>query len=112
MNDFFPGSGGVDNPVTPEINDRLAMLLNEDWRKFAYEVLTDYQIQRIDMDNSTVYEKCFEMLKLWNQQSQKTVVNSMVIEILKKLKRNDILLSLADCKLLIIILMWYRYLNS
>ena len=77
------------------------MALNEDWERFAGFILEDNDIQRISMDNPLVYDKCFEMLNLWERMSENPVSKGMVKQKLIKLKRNDILSSLEESKYII-----------
>lgn len=86
--------GAIDN----KIKDYLAMTLHEDWKKFAFYILNDNDIKIIDIDQRGVYEKCFTMLNQWERNSKEPVTIIMVKQILEKLKRNDIWISMKDGK--------------
>ena len=74
------------------------MALNEDWKRFGMEILHDNDIKRIDIDQRSVYEKCFEMLNQWEKKSEVPVNIGMVMQVLLKLRRNDIWSSLQESK--------------
>jgi len=72
------------------------MSLNDDWKKFAYHILEDADIQRLDIDNATAYEKCFAMLTLWNTKSEIPISKAIVKLKLNELNRRDLLIDLAQ----------------
>ena len=84
-----------EEPMNNEIKDRLAMTLNEDWKRFAYRILDDADIERLDTDNNTVYEKCFAMLTMWNSKSDTQITKAIVKLKLNELNRRDLLIDLA-----------------
>jgi len=89
--------GGIETmEMNAEIKDRLAMALNNDWKNFGMEILHDNQIKMIDIDERSVYEKCYTMLTQWEKESKVPVTVGMVIQILMRLKRNDIWKTLQD----------------
>lgn len=84
--------------IDNRVKDHLSMALNEDWKRFGMEILHDNDIKRIDMDHRSVYEKCFEMLNQWEKKSEVPVNIGMVMQVLLKLRRNDIWSSLQESK--------------
>lgn len=88
-----------EDEIDGEIIEFVAPKLNNDWKRFAIDKLSDEDIEHIDLDNRNVYEKCQKMLLRWKQTSKIKVTKAMLKLRLRDIHRNDILCDLIEGKM-------------
>ena len=78
--------------LNKEIKDLICKRLNNDWKDFCRRVLPDHEVEMIDRDNDTIYEKSYAVFTKWERTSSDAINVAMVKTQLRALRRNDIIL--------------------
>ena len=84
---FFQGS---QDSLPEEILDKISSSLSHDWKRFGRLLgLSAHTIECVELENSTVHERCRNCLTKWFQQSPCVSWLQLKV-ILQNIDRNDI----------------------
>ena len=84
--------GADDSILTAQKIDILAAKLGSCWKRFARktEMISEGDIYEIEYSSHSIYERCYQMIILWQRKSREVINVTMVIDILMVIQRNDL----------------------
>jgi len=88
----LPSVNIADSPLSVQKHDLLAVKLGRSWKRFARmtELFIEAEIEDIECNCNTMYERCYQMLIQWGRKSRNVITVSMVTAILISIQRNDL----------------------